>query len=201
MAVGAVTFLFASCLPSGPDYVEDYDIVYTTYDEEYDFMAQNTYAMPNQIVTDVKINNGDTSYVYMDDEYANQILAKIDLNMQANGWTKVGVNDNPDMLMMPGATSSTNYYYYWWYDWWWGWYYPSWWGWYYPPYYPVSSYSTGSLILALSDPDAAQSNPLNQSSTSWLFVGNGILTYYNDINRVLDAIDQGFDQSPYLQSN
>ncbi|GGF47115.1 DUF4136 domain-containing protein [Echinicola rosea] len=200
LAVGMVAGLSWSCLPSGPDYVEDMDIVYTTYQEDYDFMAQGTYAMPDQIVSDVKVNEGDTTYVYLDDEYATPILSEIAQNMESYGWERVDMEDAPDMLMMPAATSTTNYYYYWWYDWWWGWYYPGWWGWYYPPYYPVSSYSTGSLIMVLTDPSAADNNPINKSNAAWLSVSNGILTYYNDIDRVTDAIDQAFDQSPYLQT-
>ncbi|WP_018475159.1 DUF4136 domain-containing protein [Echinicola pacifica] len=195
----AIGLCFA-CLPSGPDYVKDTDIVYTTYDEDYDFDSKTTYSMPDKIVTDVQISReGDTTYVYMDDKYASPILAQVDKNMTDYGWTKVTLDQNPDMLMMPAGMSSTNYYYNWWYDWWWDFYYPYWWGWYYPPYYPVSSYTTGSMILVLTDPQSAQDNPLNKSNTSWLSVSNGILTYYNDMDRVYDAIDQSFEQSPYLK--
>ncbi|AWW32050.1 DUF4136 domain-containing protein [Echinicola strongylocentroti] len=200
LAVGGLAGLSWGCLPSGPDYVEDMDIVYTTYQEDYDFQSKSTYSMPDQIVTDVKVDDGDTTYVYMDAKFANPILSEIEQNMESYGWTRVGVEETADMLLMPAGTSTTNYYYYWWYDWWWGGYYPGWWGWYYPPYYPVSSYTTGSLILVLTDPSAAETNPINKSNAAWLSVSNGILTYYNDIERVTDAIDQAFDQSPYLQT-
>lgn len=198
-AAAGLTLL--GCYPQGPEYVEDLDVVYTTYDEEYDFAGQGTYAMPDKIVVDVEIDQGDTTYVYMKDVLASPILSAIDDNMEAYGWTKVDISANPDVLVNPAAISSTTYYYSYWYDWWYGGYYGGYWGWYYPPYYTVSSITTGSLVITMADPSAADESPIGQSQTSWLMVGNGVATGYGDISRVTNAIDQGFKQSPYLKTN
>jgi len=191
--------VLAGCYPSGPDFTEDLDVVYTTFDPEFDFASRNTYSMPDQIVTDVQItNDGDTIYEYMKDIYAGPILNKIDANMTAQGWTKVDVSANPDVLLMPAGMSSTTYFYSYWYCWWYGGYWGGW-GWYYPPYYTVSSYTTGSMIITISDPH--NDSPINRSPTAWITAMNGLLTYSGDINRVLNGIDQAFEQSPYLKTN
>jgi Domain of unknown function (DUF4136) len=194
----AFTTALLGCYPEGPEYTEDLDVVYTTYDDTYDFQGQNTFTLPPKIVTDVKVKNGDTTFVYMKEPFNTQILQAIEDNMESLGWTKVaGLIDDPDVALMPAAISTTTYYYSYWYDWWYGGY----WGWYYPPYYSVSSITTGSLVITMADPGLAESSPIGQSSVCWLMVGNGIATGYGDISRVTDAIDQAFDQSPYLKIN
>ncbi len=192
-------FGLAGCYPQGPEYTDDLDVVYTNFDPEFDFPGHNTYAMPDQIVTDVQITNaGDTIYEYMKPIYADPILDKIDANLTALGWTKVDVSANPDVLMMPAGISSTTYFYSYWYCWWYGGYYGGW-GWYYPPYYTVSSYTTGSLIMTMSDPTV--DSPINRSATAWIGAMNGLLSGNGNINRALDGIDQAFAQSPYLRTN
>jgi hypothetical protein len=154
--------------------------------------------MPDQIVIDVEIDNGDTIYEYMKDIYAGPILQRIADNMANRGYQRVDVSASPDLLMMPAAISSTTYFYSYWYGWWYGGYWGGW-GWYYPPYYTVSSYTTGSLIMTLSDPNS--DNPINQTPVSWIAAANGLLSYNYDLDRVLDAIDQAFIQSEYLTTN
>jgi hypothetical protein len=194
-------FLLLGCYPEGPEYVEDLDVVFTTFNDAYDFQGQNTYAMPDKIVIDVEIDRGDTTFVYMEGVYANQILDAIEANMQALGWTRLANDGNGDadpdaeVVLSPAAISSTTYYYSYWYDWYGGYY-----GWYYPPYYSVSSVTTGSLIMVISDLGDAADSPIGKSEASWLAVANGVAGY-NDINRVTKAIDQAFKQSPYLKIN
>ena len=187
--------LSSGCYPDGPDYTEDLDVVYTTFDDDYDFQSQSTYSRPDKIVVDVKMtNNGDTIYEYMKDIYAQPILQKIDENMANYGWTLVNVNDNPDVLLEPAGISSTTYFYSYWYDWWYGG-----WGWYYPPYYTISSYTTGSMIIVIADPNI--DSPINNSPAAWIAAANGLLTDSGNVGRALDGIDQAFRQSPYLKTN
>jgi Domain of unknown function (DUF4136) len=198
--LSAVVGVFlVGCYPAGPEFVEDLDVVYSTYDQEYDFKSQGTYSMPDQIVTDVKIDNGDTTYVYMKKIYADPILAAIDQNMEKLGWDKIDIENGPDVLVTPSVMSSTTYYYSYWYNWWYGGYYGGYWGWYYPPYYTVSSYTTGSLIITMADPNVE--SVINQSPAVWVSAANGLVTGYNDVDRVVTAINQAFVQSPYLKTN
>lgn len=198
LLIAAVPVLLLSgCYPAGPEYVEDVDVVYTTYREGYDFSANQTYAMPDEIVVDVKIDRGDTTYEYMKPAFAEPILEAIESNMDAYGYTRVGIDDNPDLLLTPAGLSSTTYFYSYWYDWWYGGYWG--WGWYYPPYYTVSSYTTGTMIMVIADPN--EDTPINRSESIWIGAANGLLTGAYNINRVSEAIDQAFAQSPYLQTN
>jgi hypothetical protein len=194
----SLVLLLAGCYPQGPEYVEDTDVVYTTYDERFTFNTKETYAMPDMIVMDVEIDNGDTTYEYMPDKFAKPIFDKIIENMTALGYDQVDIDESPDLLLTPAAISSTTYFYSYWYDWWYGCYYGCGWGWYYPPYYTVSSYTTGSLIITLTDPNAAADSPINRSQTVWISAANGLVSYAYDITRVTRSIDQSFRQSPYL---
>ncbi|TDQ18423.1 uncharacterized protein DUF4136 [Algoriphagus boseongensis] len=193
----ALLAFFGGCYPGGIQFYEDTDIVYTTSKEEFDFNSRSTYAMPDKIVIDVEIKDGDTTYIYMKDQFAQPILQNIASNLQNYGWNRVGINQKPDMVMTPSATKSTTVFYSWWYDWWYGGWYPGW-GWYYPPYYNVSAYTTGTVILNFSDPD--DTNIVGESPTAWLMVGNGLMSNSNDVTRVTKAIDQAFVQSPYLNT-
>lgn len=199
--LAALPFLvLAGCYPGGADYVEELDAVYTTYDEKYDFKSKGTYARPDKIVVDIEIDNGDTTYVFMKDAFANTIFNAIDDNMESLGWEKVDLIDDPDVLLTPAAMKSTTYFYSYWYDWWYGGWYGGYWGWYYPPYYAISSYTTGSLIITMSDPNAGSESPINQSRANWVFVANGLYTGAYDVSRVTTAINDGFNQSPYLNT-
>ena len=103
----------------------------------------------------------------------------------------------PDLLLAPAAWETTTIFY--WYDywyWWWGGYYP---GWpYYPPVY-YSSYTTGTLLMNLIDPDelGSNGNPILQ----WSGAINGILTKSYNATRVNNLIDKVFTISPYLETN
>jgi hypothetical protein len=194
-----LVLLLAGCYPDGPDYVQDIDVVYTVYDQQYDFASKNTFALPDQIVTNVDIQDGDTVFEYLSPVYATSILQTIQSNMESYGWTKVDISEHPDVLLMPAGLSSTTYFYSYWYDWWYGGYY-GWYGWYYPPYYTVSSYTTGTLLIVASDPNDAKSSPINRSPALWIAAANGLLTYSYDISRVNTGINQAFSQSPYLNT-
>jgi hypothetical protein len=193
--------LLWGCYPNGPDYVEEMDIVVTKHNTEYDFVAKSTYAMPDKIVkiTGNKIE-GDTPE-FMPDVTAQKILDQIDKNMEALGWVKVALDapTPPDLLLLPASWETTTVFY--WYDywyWWYGGYYPPYWGWGYPPVY-YSSYTTGTLLMNLVDPEleGANGSPIHQ----WSGAINGILTSSYNASRVNAAIDKAFTISPYLKTS
>jgi hypothetical protein len=185
------------CYPGGPDYAEEMDVVLTKHNADYDFVSKATYAMPNKIVkiTGNAIEPGGEPE-YVPDLFASQILGRVATNMANLGWVKVDVSQNPDLLLLPAAWETTTVYY--WYDywyWWYGGYYPYWP--YYPPVY-ASSYTTGTFLMTLQDPDVLQGSgsPVNQ----WSGAVNGLMTGTYDINRVNTAIDKAFTASPYLNT-
>jgi hypothetical protein len=189
--------LLWGCYPHGPEYTQDLDVVVTHHNPDYDFVAKGTYAMPDKIVKITgNLKEGDQPE-FIPDVYATQILARIESNMTALGWAKVGIDASPDLMLLPAAWETTYVYY--WYDYWYWWY-----GGYYPPYpyYPpvyVSSYTTGSLLMTIQDPTqlGGNGNPVNQ----WTAILNGVLNNSYNATRINGLIDQAFDQSQYLKTN
>jgi hypothetical protein len=197
VAIFSVLFLWG-CYPDGPTYTEDMDLVVTHHNPDYDFAVKGTYAMPNKIVEITgNLQEGDAPE-YIPDGTAKSILDRVAANMESLGWQRVDVSANPDVLLAPAAWETTTIYYYYdyWY-WWYGGYYP-----YYPYYPPVSyagSYTTGTLLLTIMDPDelSGTGNPVQQ----WTGAINGILDSKYEASRVLPLVDQMFEQSPYLKTN
>jgi hypothetical protein len=195
--LAVLVVLIGGCYPQGPDFIEDLDIVVTRFEDGYNFSAKQTYARPDKIVKVTGDRREGEDPEYIPDVVATPILAAMDKNMTALGYTKVDVSANPDLLLTPASweTTTISYYYDYWY-WWYGGYYPYY-GWGYPAY--VSSYTTGTLFMALVDPDviSANGNPIRQ----WSGAANGILTYTYDATRITRAVDKAFAQSPYLKTN
>ena len=193
----AMLFALGGCYLEGPEYTEELDLVYTNYDAEYNFASKGTYAMPDKVV---KVTGDPLAPPeYIKDIYGIPILAEIDANMAALGWTKVDVNATPDIQVLPAAWTTTTIvggywggYYCWWYPYYCGG------GWYYP-YYPVSSYSTGTLLLTITDPNMESTD--GSLRNVWTGAMNGLLSGSYDIDRIKKGIDQAFTQSPYLKTN
>jgi len=191
-----LSLTMAGCYPDGPDYVDEYDVVYTNYDQDYQFSGKSTYAIPDSVVkiTGAAVTGDPVEFV--NPAYASIILDRIKQNMTSRGYTLVDLAD-ADLVIIPSAMEVTNISYY--YDYWgyyYGWYYPYG-GWYYP--YPVvTSYTTGSVIISMID--NTDPNPSDKYRAPWIAIGNGLLegasTDY--AGRIRKMIDQSFEQSQYL---
>ena len=188
-----IILLMVSCYPDGPDYYEDLDVVYTNYTEDFNFSSKSTYAMPDNIVkVEGNLIEGEAPE-FVEEPINSQLVVQIQSNMTAMGWTKVEDPLNADLVLFPAVWTNTTIIYY--YD-YWCWYYPYYCGWGY--YYPVSatSYTTGTLIMAL----VADGENYVEPSGVWYAAANGIMTGEYNTSRVMKAVDQAFDQSPYLNT-
>lgn len=189
-----LTGLLWGCYPDGPEYYEDYDIVYTNYDDTYSFSSVGkTCWVPDQIVsiTDDLINGGDPTFV--NPAFAVPMINRITANLEAMGYDVVTDTLGVDYVMMVSALEVTNITYY--YDYW---YYYYGWGYYYP--YPVTyTYKTGSLFMNLIDIRDLSAN--GKSHVVWTGIVNGLLegSTADFTNRMTKSINQSFTQSPYLQ--
>jgi Domain of unknown function (DUF4136) len=190
--------LLCGCYPGGVQYSDELDLTYSNYDKTYDFGAKGTYSLPSKIV---KITGTVGPPEYVKDVYATSILQEIDVNMQHLGWAKVDSSANPDIQFLPGAWESTSIIY----GGYWGsyycWYYPYYCGgggWYYP-YVPVASYSTGTLVMTMVDPNLQSTDGSNR--VVWTGAINQLLSGAYNASRVNAGIDQAFKQSPYLKTN
>lgn len=201
--------ILAGCYPKGAEYIEELDLVYTNYYDQFDFKARTTYALPDSVIkiTGENFNDpdGNGKPEFLPKASGDVILNQIKTNMTAYGYTEVDRSQNPDILILVSTMTTTNIYYYydWWYwDWWYGGYYPPW-GWYYPCcYYPgyVTGYRSGSVLIQMADPKA-----LGQGDTNvpvvWTAILNGLAEggSSNIATRVQAGIDKAYAQSPYLK--
>jgi len=184
----ALILAMGSCYPGGIEYYEDTDIVFTSFEPDYDFTQQNTYAMPDSIV--MVTGDPDADPEFIDEPYNTQIINMIAANMEALGWNRVDDPEDADLTLFPASWTNTTIYY--WYDYWCWWnpYYCGW-GWYYPGY--VSSYTTGTLVMTLIEDENAI-----EPYRVWTAAINGLLSGSFNQSRVSKSIDQAFEQSPYL---
>lgn len=192
----AFAAMLLGCYPDGADYTEELDIVYSNYDETYDFQSKGTYAMPDEIV--LLTGDEDDPVDYIQDQYALPILDQIEENMTALGWTRVDVDANPDVELLPASWSTTTLFYsgggYWC---WWNPYYCG--GWWYYPYPVVSGYTSGTLVMTMVDPNMESAD--GRRRAVWTGAINGLLSDVYSFGRVQKGVDQAFKQSPYLQTN
>jgi hypothetical protein len=204
--------LFVGCYPHGATSYTDYDLVYTNHSDSVDFTQRKTFALPDSVVKITGDNfdnpNGDGKPSFLPAAYSEVILSQIAQNMTAYGWTEVDKNASPDVILLVSASNTT--YMYWYYDWsYWGWYYPGYnpgWGWYYPGYYPpyVSTYTTGTLLIQMTDEKAIIINPQGAVANVpviWVCVLNGLVngSTADVATRVQTNLNQAFAQSPYLK--
>jgi len=196
--------LLTGCYPNKTDYVEEFDMAGTVYDEAADFSSYTTFHVVDTVMHLTEDGEDDPNLSREHDEF---ILETLRQNMSDRGYTELVSPDSlnmPDLAVMVQVMSQDFYTYYsYWYS-YWG-YYPGW-GWWYPgwgrPWYPgyVSSYSTGSLIVEIMDTDRTAYTD-DRPGMVWAGIVNGLLTSNTANTRVrLDKqLNQLFVQSPYIQ--
>lgn len=221
LLVSGVTLL-DGCYPNDDITVNQTDIVLTGYYDSVDFTQLSTYYLPDTVFP-VRDDTTDKSPVPSSD----LIIDQIEANMNNYGYTRVYYEegaDEPDLMIAVAAISTTTVTVGWWYPyypgwgWGWGWYkkssgrdldywYGGWWGYYPPgwgwggvPYY--SSYTTGTLLMEMSNP-ADYRVVDNDTVTPIYWAGgvNGVLSSGSNTARISNGIDQAFKQSPYLKTN
>jgi len=176
--------------------------VLTYHASSADFGAYSTYAIVTQIAVYQEIP-GQPSVIY---QPAPEILGAIESNLNARGYVKVAEIDpaNPmpppagtDLAVVVAALQGTDYIYYP-CDWWPGWGYP---GTGCDLPYEFIPYRTGALLIELGDlKNAAATAPNIQ--IPWAAVAYAVLTPSSAANAqiAVDAVNQAFAQSPYLQT-
>jgi len=179
--------LLNSCYPGEELTPEVTDIIATFFDKNADFSTKMTYAMPDSVF---ELADSSLTPVDLDNLYDDQILDRIEQNLQQMGFTEESDPADADVHVLALVTTTTwvsggCYYDYWsyWYP-----YY----GWCYPVVY---TYQTGTIVILMTDPDKNDDN-----KTIWIAGINGILedTSTGIAVRINTNIDQAFDQSPYL---
>jgi len=203
----SIPLVIFSCYPGGVEYYSDTDIVYTNYDDSYDFSTDVFYFMPDSVFHAIGEGEDDD----IDRSYDDQILERAADNMASYNYTRVFDYEEADIYLTITITTSKytgigiipggGY--------WWGWY-PGWgMGGYYPGYpgypggYPVYySYTTGTVFLEIIPPDLIDPDE-EKVTIVWQGIGNGLVSSStsNMTARIDRIIDQAFTQSSYLDNN
>jgi len=178
-------------------------VVQTAREPDANFASYKTYYISDTIALKTT-NPNDTLWTDAD---AKQLSDAVKANMNARGYTLVSHGSRPDLGLGLTVVKDLNLgvvYPGWWWGYWGGcyWYYYC--G--YPPYYPwyggggfVYSIPTGTIILDMIDLKNADAN--GKLTVVWGSVMSGGLGYTSDdLQLGVDAIDQSFEQSPYLQT-
>ena len=182
------------------------DVVVTVRDTDFPFGAVRTFSIPDSIVHLQPASGG--TMLALSRAHDDEILAAVRANLIARGYTP---NVDPgrvqsDVIVLVGATATQEYAALATYPWWnvWGWYegwdedidFDATWSFDYPNV-AVIEVDVGTIIVDMIA--NLQVNPLSQSVPSvWIGAARGILDGTSNVNRVTDAIDEMFRQSPYL---
>ncbi len=202
----AAALVLCSCgLDSGFNSIADFDVIVTLYDDEADFGAIQTYAMPDSVAY-LGDDRGGSGRSRDDGIYDQLILDELAANLEAIGYVREEdpENNGADVVVLAGVTSTewSVWISYPWYNWgYWGDY--SGYSYYYPPYPPgwggSYTFTTGSLLVIMEDRNAA--NEEDQTiPVIWAAGMNGLLegSTSSISNRIVEGIEQAFAQSPYL---
>jgi hypothetical protein len=179
-------------------------VAITNRDTAVKFADYSTYYISDTIAYVSNVPNSDT---IITGEPASSIINAVKANMSSRGYQYTALGSNPDLGIKVTAINklrnSASYPP----GWWWG--HPGYpggcyWGWCLPNYYPypvVFGYRVGDIIVEVLDLKNAASNDVLK--VIWVLDGTGQLSSSSQTNTTLaiNAINQGFIQSPYFRKN
>jgi hypothetical protein len=176
-------------------------IVSTNLDKTANFGNYKTFYISDTIVYVGGV--GDDSILVGSD--ADLLVNTVKDNLTARGYTFVSRASRPDLGFTLTAIKDINVivdYYPGWWDPYWGycyWYYYC-----YPPYYgwsTIYTYTTGTIILNMYDLKNADHNQQIQGLWNTTALGALGSDVSGNVSLGVNAINQGFEQSPYIQTN
>lgn len=200
LAAAVLATAFLACYPGGITDSRSSSTVTTLFDDQAEFAAIGTYAVPDSVIHLLVEGEPDTL------SRANDavVLNAIRRNMNALGYREVADPEvtRPDVAMLASVSTSVYLGYYYDFYGYWGWYggwpgYAPGWSWYYPYVAVPYAYETGTVLVSMVDlrnPDPA----LQRVPVMWIAGLNGVLSGGSEAARVDAGIDQAFQQSPYL---
>jgi hypothetical protein len=163
--------------------VQDYDVVLTQYDDQQDFGEYQTFFIVDSVYHYQDPDDPSENDISRDND--GLIIATVKDNLTALGYQYKADADSldpSDILVIVGASSSD------WYSIW----YPG------PPQ-ATYAYTTGTLFIDMWDTKNADQEA-DVAPIPWYSRINGIMndTSASRVQRLQDAINKAFAQSPYL---
>lgn len=207
LLISAVALLALACQqePYPQDNDDEY-LVYTSPAKDVDFTRFQTFDIADSLL----VIGQSAKPEYSQSNNALALIQEYRINMEKLGYIYTPSNPDADLgiqLTYMIKTERFVQYYddpYWWYD-YPGYWSPGIWGDWYGYYYPrpvVYSYSTNSLVADMVDltADEGSGRSLKVVWSSYIGGPAGPNIYY-DVKRLKNAIDQAFEQSPYINRN
>jgi hypothetical protein len=181
-------------------------LVYTSPSKDVDFSKYMTFDIADSLLV---IGEKSKPY-YSQSNNALALIQAFRTNMENRGFIYTPSNPDAQLGIQVTYIEETQRYVqyntdpYWWLGYpgyWPSGYWGNWTGWYYP--YPVTyTYTTNALIADMVDlspvATADASKPLTIIWSSYIG-GPASSSIYNDVQRMRVAVNQAFDQSPYLK--
>ena len=197
--------IFASC-EKEPDLnkVQNDYVIYTQYDKNANFSKGNTFYIADSVLV---IGNKDSGATYLNDSDGNFIIDTYVNQMQNRGYTRVMDKNAATYGLQVSYVESTYYYLNstsWWSDYPWYWAPSYWWPWmssyyWYHPYPFIYSYTAGSLIAEMVNiTSVTQQTTTTKPSIIWNNYITDINTPSTNKNKLIQAIEQAYIQSPYI---
>jgi hypothetical protein len=214
----AAALLLGGCFayPDSSERVND-DIVYSQGAKDTDFGAFKTFAIDPSVHLAIIQADGTVESDTLDQEAADELVAQTVSNMEDRGYTQVAREETPELGITLTAISGlaigvvSGGYYWGYYGYYWG--YPGW-GYYYP-YQVAYAYRTGTLVIDLVDlkstggvPPANDGGPPRPGALPVVWTAAAYKAAADieepssaGVRLAQQAIDQAFNQSPYLRSS
>lgn len=209
LIISFVALLMGACEPT-PDEQQLFDqyVVSTSYDDEADFSSYLTYTIPTDTIGLISnIASDDTIIIVRSGQtYPRDVINAVQQNMNARGFQKVERTEDPDVALNIFVVKNLNIFqqvnYYPGYYGYPGYYYPSYYGYnYYYGYPAVSTYVQNTGVLVVEIVDLKNVNAQNQVKVIWNAYMGDVFSSIDLRGQSEEAIDQAFDQSPYITTN
>jgi hypothetical protein len=211
--IAAAAVVMYSCYPNSPESAEEFDVVATFYDQEANFTVFTTFSGRTDTIPQIEIPGAQN--IELSHEIDDELLALINSKLESRGYQfEPNPSQNkPDMAVVVGKAATTEYDPYAsspWFDFWGSWFADSLdvdvsvtWGLDYSWYTGsvVYSYDVGALVILLVDVRNVETIENNEDlDVLWMGTFNGLLSgsSVSIEGRVTEAINQMFEQSPYL---
>ena len=192
--IPAIAITLSACQPE-PDEAKLYDefVVSTQFDEEADFSNYETYAIATDTIGWVSGNPNDTIRTYKNDfTYPRSVINAVKSSIGSK-LTRVNVDQDPDVGMNIYIVTELNLYqqvvyptygYYGGYS---GYYYPY-----------VLTYAQNTATLVVEMVDLKNRDAQNRVRVVWSAYMGDVISSIDYETQSVDAINQAFQQSPYL---
>ena len=180
-----LSVFFSSCYYDYGVNENNYDLVATFYNKDYNFSNITKYVLIDSVIHFKQEGNVTRTH-------DAEILSALQTNLNNLGWQRVYDTVQTKIVLAAGVTTSTTTVISGSYPWWGYWGY----NWYYPNYVYSYSYTIGTLGVFLTDLSTRSGSEL---PIHWNAIISGLVGDDVSQSRINSTIGQAFSQSPYLK--